>query len=153
MKTRVAICLAATIATAIAAGCSSASAPTAAPSLAPIATVAASLPPAGLSIDAHGESPESFFMPDKIDVKAGEILRVVDVGDTLHDFTVDVGGAVPTKPADQHIAFQIKVDLLNKTNQAAIDLPPGTYHFYCSVSLGNGAGHAVNGMVGTITVH
>jgi len=37
--------------------------------------------------------------------------------------------------------------------QAPINLPPGTYQFYCSISLGNGAGHAVNGMVGTITIH
>jgi plastocyanin len=153
MKTRVASCLAASFAIALVAGCSSASAPSAAPSSASVVTLAASLPPAAVSIDAHGETPRSFFMPDKIDIKAGEMLRLVDVGDTLHDFTIDVGGAVPTKPADQHLAFQIKVDLLNTTKQEPVNLPPGTYQFYCSINLGNGSGHALNGMVGTITVH
>jgi plastocyanin len=116
-------------------------------------TAAASFGPAAAVVEAHGETPTSFFSPKTIDIKAGESVRVVDVGDTEHDFTIDVGGKVPTKPADQHIAVQIKVDLLSTTNQAPINLPPGTYMFYCSVSLGNGAGHAVNGMVGTITIH
>ena len=53
-----------------------------------------------------------------------------------------------SKLADQHVALQIHVDLLNKTNQAAINVPPGTYKFYCSINLGLGAGHAANGMVG-----
>lgn len=151
MKTGVAAALAAAM-LAIAA-CSSASAPTAVPSATVSATAAASFGPAAVTIEAHGEDPSSFFSPKEVDVKAGDVLRVVDVGDTEHDFTIDVGGVVPTKPSDQHIALQIHVDLLNRTNQAPINLPPGTYKFYCSINLGNGSGHAVNGMVGTITVH
>jgi plastocyanin len=93
------------------------------------------------------------FSPATVDINAGDTLQVVDAGDTLHDFTIDVGGAIPRNPAQQHIAVRISVDLVNKTNQAAINLPPGTYRFYCSIDLGSGAGHANNGMVGTITVH
>ena len=128
---------------AVLAGCSGTATPTASPTLAP----------AAVSIDAHGETGGVSFSPKTIDIKSGDIVRLVDVGDTLHDFTIDVGGTVPAKPADQNIAVQISVDLLNKTNQAAINLPPGTYKFYCSVGLGTGAGHAANGMTGTITVH
>ena len=136
---------------AVLAGCSGAAAPTASPTLAP--TASPSFAPAAVSIAAHGEDGGVSFSPKTIDIKSGDIVRLVDVGDTLHDFTIDVGGTVPAKPADQHIAVQIPVDLLNRTNQAAINLPPGTYKFYCSVGLGSGAGHANNGMVGTLTVH
>jgi len=140
------------IALAACSGSTAASAPpSAVPSAAP--TAAPSFGPAAVTVEAHGETPTSFFSPKQIDIKAGESLRVVDVGDTEHDFTIDVGGKVPTTKADQHIALQIPVDLVNTTNQAPINLPPGTYMFYCSVSLGNGAGHALNGMVGTITIH
>lgn len=151
MKTGVAAALAAAmLATA---ACSSASAPTVLPSATVSATAAASFGPAAVTIEAYGEDPSSFFSPKEVDVKAGDVLEVDDVGDTEHDFTIDVGGVVPTRPADQHIALQIHVDLVNRTNQAPINLPPGTYKFYCSIGLGNGSGHAVNGMVGTITVH
>ena len=125
------------------AGCSGPAAPTATPTLAP----------AAVSIDAHGEDGGVSFSPATIEIKAEDIVRLVDVGDTLHDLTIDVDGTVPSKPPDQHIAVQIPVDLLNKTNQAAINLPPGTYKFYCSIGLGTGAGHAANGMTGTITIH
>ncbi len=140
----------------VAAGCSAATGPrrpSASPGAAPAATLAASLPPAAATIEAYGEDPQSYFAPAKVDVTAGDVLRVVDAGDTLHDFTVDVGGTVPTTRQEQHIAFQIKVDLVTRTAQSAITLPPGTYRFYCSVGLGDGSGHAINGMVGTITVH
>ena len=90
--------------------------------------------------------------PRQTAIRSGDIVRIVNVGDTLHDLTIDVGGGVPIKPGDQGIAVQIKVDLVNTTSQAPIDLAPGTYQFYCSVALGNGAGHATQGMVGTITV-
>jgi plastocyanin len=93
------------------------------------------------------------FSPAKIEVKAGDIVRLVDAGRVLHDLTIDVGGTVPSTPADQHVAVQIPVDLLNKTNQAAINLPPGTYKFYCSIDLGTPSSHAADGMIGTITIH
>jgi len=135
------------------AGCSTAAAPKATPSATPVSTAVPSFGPAAVTIEAHGENPTSFFTPKQVVINAGDVLRVVDVGDTEHDFTIDTGGAVPTKPSDQHIAVQIHVDLLNTTNQAAINLPPGTYQFYCSINLGNGSCHAANGMVGTLTVH
>ena len=118
----------------------------------PAATAEPTLAPAAVTVEAHGETGGTTFSPATIEIASGAIVRVVDVGDTNHDLTIDVGGKVPTKPADQHFAVQIKVDLAKTTNQAAITLPPGTYSFYCSVALGSGAGHAVNGMVGTITV-
>jgi plastocyanin len=135
---------------AVLAGCSGTAAPTASPTLAP----------AAITIEAQGPGAPSDpaaipvgFMPSTFEIQAGDIVRLVDAGDTEHDLTIDVGGGVPTTTAEQKVAVQIHVDLLNKTNQAAIDLPPGTYRFYCSIDLGRAVGHAKNGMVGTVTVH
>lgn len=128
-------------------------APTVAPTVAP--TIAASPAPAAVAVEAQGgELGESLpkFAPSKIEVKAGDIVRLVDVGSVLHDLTIDVGGTVPTS-ADQHVAVQIPIDLLNKTNQAAINLPPGTYKFYCSIDLGTPSSHTADGMIGIITIH
>jgi plastocyanin len=95
-------------------------------------------------------------MPTTIDVKTGDIVRVVDVGGTEHNLTIDASGKVPSSVAAKSDQLVINVDLLNRAAQAAIDLPPGTYTFYCSIDFGSGAGHtALNGtgMVGTLTVH
>src|SRR6185369_4449627 len=128
----------------ILAGCSGAAAPAAQPSP----------PPAAISIKAgapgDGDTAALLrFSPSKFEIQSGDVVQVVDNGDTLHDLTIDASGAVPAKPGDQHVAVRISVDLANKTNGSAINLPPGTYQFYCSIDLGNGAGHATNGMVGT----
>ena len=132
----------------ILAGCSGAAAPTAQPSQAPAAmTIKAGAPGDGDTASLLRFSPSTF------EIKSGDVVQLVDNGDTLHDLTIDTSGSVPAKPGDQHVAVRISVDLANKTNQAAINLPPGTYQFYCSIDLGNGAGHATNGMVGTLTVH
>jgi plastocyanin len=129
---------------AVAAGCSRDAAPTAAPTLAP----------AAITIEARGGQTEPVrFSPPTFEINAGDIVRVVDAGDTEHDLTIDVGGGVPESTAQQDVSVQIHVDLLSTTNQAAINLPPGTYRFYCSIDLGRNIGHAKNGMVGTITVH
>jgi len=125
-------------------GCAGAAGPTASPTLGP----------AAVTVEARGGFTANVaFSTKSIEIKSGDVVRLVNVGDVQHDFTIDVGGTVPETPADQHIALQIPVDLLNKTNQAAITLPPGTYQYYCSIDLGSGAGHANNGMFGTITVH
>jgi plastocyanin len=156
MRRRMSTVLLMSIALAACSGSTGASAspsavPTAAPTAAP--TVAVTFGPAAALVQAYGETPDSFFEPKTIEVKAGDSIRVVEMGDSEHDFTIDVGGKIPTTKDEQHIAFQIAVDLVNKTNQAPINLPPGTYRFYCSISLGNVAGHAASGMVGTITIH
>lgn len=132
----------------VVAGCAGTTGPKASPTFGPAAiTIQAGAP----GDDSSGALLR--FSPATFDIKAGDSVQVVDAGDTLHDFTIDASGAIPDKPAQQHIAVQISVNLIYKTNQAAINLPPGTYRFYCSIDLGNGAGHANNGMVGTITVH
>lgn len=137
------------------AGCTG-SAQQAAP--APSPTVAPSLVPAAITIEATGDQDEAIrFEPSSFEINSGDIVRLVDVSDTLHDFTIDASGKVPLNPDSTILGspsdlVKIEVDLVNTTAQAAIDLPPGTYAFYCSVDLGNGAGHANNGMVGTITV-
>jgi plastocyanin len=133
---------------AILAGCSGSAAPSAQPSLAPAAvTIKAGAPGDGDTASLLRFSPSTF------EIKSGDVVQIVDNGDTLHDLTIDTSGAVPATLGDQNVAVRIAVDLANKTNQAAISLPPGTYKFYCSIDLGNGAGHATNGMVGTLTVH
>lgn len=140
------------------AGCTG-SAQSAGPAPSPTAAAVPSLAPAAVTIEAlGGDEPPLAFSPSAFEIDSGDIVRLVDVGVTLHDLTIDASGKVPLKtdgtilgsPSDR---VKIEVDLVNTTAQAAIDLPPGTYEFHCSVHLGDGAGHANNGMVGTITVH
>jgi plastocyanin len=135
------------------------------PSASPVAvspspsTAAAALGPADLTIEATdggitGAPPK--FMPDAIENKSGGVLRLDDTGTTEHNLTIDTTGLIPTSGAARKDAVLVSVDLVNKSAEATINLPPGTYRFYCSIDFGTGAGHtAVNGtgMVGTLVVH
>jgi plastocyanin len=135
------------------------------PSAGPVAvspspsTAAAALGPADLTIEATdggitGAPPK--FMPDAIEIKSGGVLRLDDTGTTEHNLTIDTTGLIPTSGAARKDAVLVSVDLVNKSAEATINLPPGTYRFYCSIDFGTGAGHtAVNGtgMVGTLVVH
>jgi len=119
----------------------------------------ASLGPAAVTIQATdggitGSSPQ--FAPVDISIKSGDVLRVTDTGTSEHNLTIDVTGLIPTSSASRSDRVLIAVDLLNRSAQAPINLPPGTYRFYCSIDFGNGAGHTSlqgTGMVGTLTVH
>jgi plastocyanin len=147
----------------VVAACSAGGARTAAPpSPSPTtaaATAAPSLGPADLTIQATdggitGDAPR--FTPDKIEIKSGGILRLDDVGVTEHNFTIDTTGKIPTATGDRKDAVLISVNLVNSSAEGTINLPPGTYRFYCSIDFGNGAGHTSlqgTGMVGTLVVH
>ena len=117
-----------------------------------------SLGPAAVTIQATdggitGAPPK--FMPASITIKSGAILQVDDTGTTEHNLTIDTSGKIPTSAASRSDKVLIAVDLVDKSAQAAINLPPGTYTFYCSIDFGTGAGHTSlngTGMVGTLTV-
>jgi plastocyanin len=118
----------------------------------------ASLAPAALTIQATdggitGGPPQ--FVPTSISIKSGDILRVTDTGTSEHNLTIDATGLIPTSGAARQDSILISVNLLSTSAQAPINLPPGTYRFYCSIDFGNGAGHTSlqgTGMVGTLTV-
>ena len=148
-------------------GCTSAAGPAAtvaptvapAPTGAPKPTARPSLGPADVTIQANdggmtGELPT--FIPDAIEIKSGGVLRVDDTGTSEHNLTIDVTGLIPTSGAARSDKVLIPVDLLNKSAEAVINLPPGTYRFYCSIDFGTTAGHTSlqgTGMVGTLIVH
>lgn len=120
------------IAVVVLAGCGGTAGPAASPTL----------PPAAITIEAGTKVAEAegeggyIFTPSKFEIHAGDIVRLVDVGNVYHNLTIDEGGGI-----------QIQVDLVTRTRQAAINLPPGKYRFYCSIGA-----HAKSGMVGTITI-
>ena len=147
------------VAASLAACGGSAQATTAAPSqTATVSAAPPSLGPAAATIQASdggitGAPPK--FMPASISIKSGAILQVDDTGTTEHNLTIDTSGKIPTSAASRSDKVLIAVNLVDKSAQAAINLPPGTYSFYCSIDFGTGAGHtALNGtgMVGTLTV-
>ena len=96
------------------------------------------------------------FMPATIDIKSGEVVQLDDTGTTEHNLTIDTSGQIPTSTASRSDSVVIAVDLVNTSAQATINLPPGTYRFYCSIDFGTGAAHTSlqgTGMVGTLIVH
>jgi plastocyanin len=119
----------------------------------------ASLGPAALTIQATdggitGAPPQ--FVPMNFSIKSGDVLRLTDTGTSEHNLTIDTTGLIPTSGASRSDRILIAVNLLTLSAQAPIDLPPGTYRFYCSIDFGTGAGHTSlqgTGMVGTLTVH
>jgi plastocyanin len=142
-------------------GCTSAAgpaatvAPTVTPTVTPAPTARPSLGPADVTIDASdGDLP--VFIPDAIEIKSGGVLRVDDTGTSEHNLTIDVTGLIPTSRTARSDKVLIPVDLLNRSAEATINLPPGTYRFYCSIDFGTGVGHTTlqgTGMVGTLIVH
>ncbi|HEX8024693.1 MAG TPA: redoxin domain-containing protein [Candidatus Limnocylindrales bacterium] len=140
--------------------CSAGGAGTPATSSGATAVAAApSLGPADLTLQATDggiTGAPAAFMPTKIEIKSGGVLRLDDTGTTEHNLTIDTSGKVPTSAATRKDAVLIAVDLVNQSAEGTINLPPGTYQFYCSIDFGTGAGHtALNGtgMVGTLVVH
>jgi len=147
------------IVAAMLAGCAGSGQATAAgPSATPAVTPPPSLGPAAVTIQAtdggDSDSPP-MLMPASISIKSGAVLELDDTGSTEHNLTIDASGHVPTSTASRSDKVVIAVDLVDTVAQAPINLPPGTYTFYCSIDFGNGAGHTSlkgTGMVGTLTV-
>jgi len=143
------------------AGCSGAGGPsgTTSAASAPSATASSSLAPADVTIQAtdHGiTGGPPLFMPDKIEIKSGGVLRLDDAGTFQHNLTIDASGRIPSSTAARKDELVISVDLVNTSAEATINLPPGTYRFYCSIDFGSLAGHTSvqgTGMVGTLVVH
>ena len=106
--------------------------PTPTPPMAP--SPSTSVPPSNTGTKTVVEGPgNSFaFMPSTITVKQGASLKLDNVSDTAHTFTVTGQSIdVVTQPG--------------QTSQVMIDLPPGSYPFICRF-------HQSLGMTGTLMV-
>lgn len=87
----------------------------------------------------NGTQSDSYrFSPDKFSLPQGGSIELFNVGDVEHNLTID----------NQGIVIYIGV---GQTNQALINLPPGTYTFQCTIVEG-GATHGSIGMRGTLMV-
>lgn len=142
------------------AGCSAGAgqAGTAAPTPSPSPAATASLAPADLTVQAvDGGSGGALgaFAPDKVEIKSGGVLRLDDAGQFEHNLTIDTSGQIPSSVAARSDNIVIAVDLVNRSAEATINLPPGTYRFYCTIDFGVGGHTSLNGtgMVGTLVVH
>lgn len=76
-----------------------------------------------------------YFDPDEVHVKAGKVkFTLPNEGAAQHDFSID--------------ALNIQVDMpAGSTQTLEVDLPAGTYEYYCNIP-----GHKDAGMVGTLVV-
>ena len=83
------------------------------------------------------EAREFGFSPAAVTIPASGAARIVvkDAGRIVHNLTIDALGV------------QVVVPPGGSSEVTLVDLEPGTYQFYCSIS-----GHKEAGMVGTITV-
>jgi plastocyanin len=78
-----------------------------------------------------------YFKPDKITAAPGIATIELVSDNNVHDFVFD--GAYP--------GFQLEVSGQGSSDSKKIDLKPGKYTFYCSIT-----GHRAAGMEGTLTV-
>ena len=83
------------------------------------------------------EAGNFYFKPNKISTNAGIATIELTAKNGIHDFVFD--GSYP--------GFQLEADGGGGTQSKKIDLKPGTYTFYCSIT-----GHRAAGMEGTLTV-
>jgi nitrite reductase (NO-forming) len=82
------------------------------------------------------EAGNFYFKPDKISTNAGIATIELNVKNNLHDLVFD----------DAYSGFQLEGEG-GDSDSKKIDLKPGTYTFYCSIT-----GHRAAGMEGTLTV-
>jgi plastocyanin len=83
------------------------------------------------------EAGNFYFKPDKISANAGIATIKLTAANGIHDFVFD--GAYP--------GFELEADGGGGSQSKKIDLKPGKYTFYCSIT-----GHRAQGMEGTLTV-
>jgi plastocyanin len=96
------------------------------------------VPPKGASTETIAISAKNFaFTPDKITAHPGIATIELTAENGIHDLVFD--GAFS--------GFQLEADGGGGTQSKKVDLKPGTYTFYCSIT-----GHRAQGMEGTITV-
>ena len=96
------------------------------------------VPPKGPATETIAvEAGNFYFKPDKISTDAGIAEIELSAKNGIHDFVFD--GA--------YSGFHLEADGGGGSQSEKIDLKPGTYTFYCSVT-----GHRSQGMEGTLTV-
>jgi uncharacterized cupredoxin-like copper-binding protein len=83
------------------------------------------------------EAGNFYFKPNKISTNAGIATIELTAKNGIHDLVFD--GAYP--------GFTLEADGGGGTQKLKVDLKPGTYTFYCSIT-----GHRAAGMEGTLTV-
>ncbi len=83
------------------------------------------------------EAGNFYFKPDKITASPGIATIKLTAANGIHDFVFD--GA--------YSGFLLEADGGGGTQSMKIDLKPGKYTFYCSIT-----GHRAQGMEGTLTV-
>jgi plastocyanin len=83
------------------------------------------------------EAGNFYFRPKKITAKAGIASIKLTAQNGIHDFVFD--GAYP--------GFALEANGGGGAQSKKIDLKPGKYTFYCSIT-----GHRAQGMEGTLTV-
>jgi plastocyanin len=83
------------------------------------------------------EAGNFYFKPDKITADPGIATIKLTAKNGIHDFVFD--GA--------YSGFQLEADGGGGSQSQKIDLKPGKYTFYCSIT-----GHRAQGMEGTLTV-
>jgi plastocyanin len=118
----------------------------------PVSSIAAAAVVIGLAVGACGSSgpvvkvlanngvgTDAYrFSPDKLSIPQGGSIELLNAGDVEHNLTIDNQGIVIYTGVGQ-------------TNQATVNLPPGTYRFQCTIVEG-GSTHGARGMRGTLTV-
>jgi plastocyanin len=77
------------------------------------------------------------FKPDTITAEPGIAEIELTATNGIHDFVFD----------DAYPGFRLEADGGGSTQSKKVDLKPGTYDFYCSIT-----GHRAAGMEGTMTV-
>jgi plastocyanin len=94
--------------------------------------------PKGASTETIAVQAQNFsFTPDHPTAKAGIATIKLTAKQGIHDFVFD--GAYP--------GFALEADGGGGSQSKKIDLKPGKYTFYCSIT-----GHRAQGMEGTLTV-
>jgi plastocyanin len=83
------------------------------------------------------EAGNFYFRPNKITAKPGIATIKLTAKNGIHDFTFH----------DAYSGFLLEADGGGGAQSKKIDLKPGTYRFYCSIT-----GHEALGMKGTLTV-
>jgi plastocyanin len=83
------------------------------------------------------EAGNYYFKPDKISADPGIATIELTADGGIHDFVFD----------DAYPGFRLEADGGGGSESKKIDLKPGKYTFYCSIT-----GHRAQGMEGTLTV-
>jgi plastocyanin len=97
------------------------------------------VPPKGPSTETISIEAQNFrFVPDKITAQPGIATIKLTAKNGIHDFVFD---------DDAYPGFHLEADGGGSSQSEKIDLKPGKYTFYCTIT-----GHRSQGMEGTLTV-